>query len=180
MFRVRNLLRFLYRTSLIALLSLCIIMLLHILIMTLGTSFMLWHTDSTPFDIALLTFLYYVIPFITLFCFHFFISQLVKLEEYAYTAKRSKQIAKSRMPRTAPTTPHASNPRTTKNHPNLSTASSTKNRPHSSTRSTNKNRPSTSSYTSKKKALETSAPKRQQRKKGSTYTAYVSNERSQN
>lgn len=96
MFHLRNLLDFLRRTSLITLLILSIIMLLHVFIMTIGTSFMLWPSDSTPFDAGLLTFLYYVIPIIALLSFYLMILQLSKLESSCYNAKSRKRVAHSK------------------------------------------------------------------------------------
>ena len=90
MFHIRNLLQFLHKTSLLILLILSIIMLLHVLIATLGTNLMLWHTDSTPLDIALITFIYYVIPLIAFLSFHLVIAQLLKLyDSVAHNNKHS-------------------------------------------------------------------------------------------
>ena len=96
MFHLRNLLDFLRRTSLITLLIVSIIMLLHVFIMTIGTSFMLWPSDSTPFDAGLLTFLYYVIPIIALLSFYLLILQLSKLEASCYNARSHKRVAHSK------------------------------------------------------------------------------------
>jgi len=99
MFHPRNFLQFLRKTSLIILLTLSIIMFLHILIVTLGTSLMLWHTDSTPFDMALLVFLYYVIPLIAFLSFYLFISKLVQLDHHCTSSKsnKSRHTHKSRL-----------------------------------------------------------------------------------
>lgn len=116
MFQPTSLLKFLQRTSLIILLTLSIIMLFHIFIITLGTSLMIWHTDSTPFDMALLTFLYYVIPLIALLSFYLLISQLVKLDEAVLNAKSKKKHATGKAYSKQPLTQTHSN--TNKNQSN--------------------------------------------------------------
>ena len=90
MFHTRNLLQLLHKTSLIVLLALSIIMLFHIFIMTLGTSLMFWHTDSTPFNVALITFLYYVIPVIALLSFNLIIGQLIHIYDSISRTPKSK------------------------------------------------------------------------------------------
>ena len=93
MFHTRSLLQFLQKTSLIGFLALSIIMLFHIFVMTLGTSLLLWHTDSTPFNIALITFLYYVIPLVALLSFNLIISQLIHI--YDSLPRTTNSTAKS-------------------------------------------------------------------------------------
>lgn len=61
--------------------------------MTLGTSLLLWHTDSTPFNIALITFLYYVIPLVALLSFNLIISQLIHI--YDSLPRTTNPTAKS-------------------------------------------------------------------------------------
>lgn len=66
-------------------------MLFHIFIMTLGTSLLFWHTDSTPFNMALITFLYYALPLIALISFYLIIAQLIRL--YDSLPRCSKQAS---------------------------------------------------------------------------------------
>ena len=91
MFHTRSLLQFLHKTSLIILLTLSIIMLLHIFINIIGISLMLFHTDSSLFDVLLMTFLYYVIPLIAFLSFHLFIAQLIKLDIYLSNNSKNKK-----------------------------------------------------------------------------------------
>lgn len=56
------------------------IMLLHIVIATVGTHFMLWQTDHTPFYAALSAFIYYVVPLAALLLIYLMISELIYIE----------------------------------------------------------------------------------------------------
>lgn len=108
----KSLLQFLRKFSLTLLMNLCIIMLFHILIVTVGTSLMLWHIDSTPFDMALLTFLYYVIPIIVLLFFYILISELAKLETSHQKSSRTSTSKRSAS-KTETSTTSKSTPKTT-------------------------------------------------------------------
>ena len=52
-------------------------MFFHISIATIGTVFAWWHSDSTPYSVALTTFLYYVLPLSFLLFIYFFTCQLL-------------------------------------------------------------------------------------------------------
>lgn len=56
------------------------IMLLHIVIVTVGTHFTLWQTDNTPFYAALSAFICYVIPLAALLLIYLMISELIYIE----------------------------------------------------------------------------------------------------
>ena len=88
----RSFIRYLRKICLILLLTLFIIMLLHILtILFLHTYVSPWNIASSPTHAAVLVFLYYVIPLITLLFFYLIINGLMKLEIAHTTKKQNKR-----------------------------------------------------------------------------------------
>lgn len=87
-------------------LGLFALMLLHIAIVTTGTVFSWWHTESTPVSIALTTLLYYVLPLVFSLFIYLFISQLLSPTEEeedelpsdktSYTKKSSSSKAQAK------------------------------------------------------------------------------------
>ena len=77
MILIRYLLQLLRKLSLVAFLGLLSFMIFHMVIATLGTALAWWHIDSTPYSVALTTFLYYVLPLIFLLFIYFLTCQLL-------------------------------------------------------------------------------------------------------
>ena len=92
MIHSRSFIRFLRKICLILLLMLSIIMSLHILtILLLYTYVSPWNTLSSPTHAAVLAFLYYVIPLITLLFFYLILNELMKIEIAHTTKKQNKK-----------------------------------------------------------------------------------------
>ena len=95
MIHSRSFIRFLRKICLILLLMLSIIMSLHILtILLLYTYVSPWNTLSSPTHAAVLAFLYYVIPLITLLFFYLILNELMKLQIAHTTQKQNKKHAR--------------------------------------------------------------------------------------
>lgn len=83
---MRGFLNWIRKLILLVLLIVSGLMLLHIVVVTLGTHFMLWNHDTTPFHAALLTLVYYIVPLTGLLLVYLMISELIYIEEGIYSA----------------------------------------------------------------------------------------------